>query len=142
MLLAGALAGLPAAAPAHEPAEPRYGGQVVVAAHLDIEIVERDGDLVLYIEDHGESVPTEGAVGRLAVGDAESGGRPVESGGVLLQPRAPNMLVAPGVALAAGRTLAVALVLQRPADVAFRLTIGPDGRTLLRPPGPALPRFR
>lgn len=139
--LLGAAAVFTVHAQAHEPADPKYGGQVVVAAHLDFEIVQRGNDLVFYIEDHSELVPTEGAHGKVAM--AIEG----EDAAVELKPMAPNLLVASGVSLKPGAQVAVSLVLQRPADITFHFSLGADGQTMQRIGGPgrpvaALPRFR
>ncbi|MEF7616968.1 hypothetical protein V4F39_23845 [Aquincola sp. MAHUQ-54] len=139
--LAGTAAAFAAVAQAHEPADPKYGGQVVVAAHLDFEIVQRDNDLVFYIEDHSELVPTEGAQGKVAIA-ADGEGAAVE-----LKPLAPNMLVASGVSLKPGDQVAVSLLLQRPADITFHFSLGADGQTMRRVAMPGMlpaefPRFR
>lgn len=139
--LAGSVALCGAAARAHEPADPKYGGQVVVAAHLDFEVVQRDDGLVFYIEDHSELVSTDGAQGRVAIVTGEDGAS------VELTPRAPNLLVATGLRLKPGGEVAVSLVLQRPADITFHLAMDADGQTMrrvaMRGQAPAeLPRFR
>lgn len=105
---------------AHEPADPKYGGQIVVAAHLDFEIVARDDGLVLYIEDHSELVSTRGATGTLTAGAAQT------EVTVELQPVEPNMLVAKGVTATEGMTVSARLILERPADISMRFKLRAD----------------
>lgn len=47
--------------------KPKHGGIVQSASDLSFELVNRDGKAVIYVEDHGNPMPTAGASGKLSV---------------------------------------------------------------------------
>ncbi|MDO8299236.1 hypothetical protein [Lacisediminimonas sp.] len=76
---------LPASAFAHGD-KPKHGGVVQSASDLSFELVNRDGKAMIYVEDHGNSMPTAGASGKLTV---LTGGEKSE---LALEPSAPNAM--------------------------------------------------
>lgn len=62
-LLAVAVTGL---AQAHG-AKPKHGGTVQTVNDIAYELVAKDGKAVIYIDDHGKEVATQGATGKLTI---------------------------------------------------------------------------
>lgn len=48
-------------------AKPKHGGIVQSAGDLAFELVSKDGKAVIYVDDHGQELPTAGASGKLTV---------------------------------------------------------------------------
>jgi hypothetical protein len=48
-------------------AKPKHGGTVQTVNDIAYELVHKDGKAIIYIEDHGKEVATEGASGKLTV---------------------------------------------------------------------------
>jgi hypothetical protein len=84
------------AAHAHGSTKPQHGGIVEMSNELVFELVARGDGAELYIDDHGQTVPTAKVTGKLSVlsGGAKSEAR--------LEPAAGEKLVAKGVKLAKG----------------------------------------
>ncbi len=81
---------------AHGDDTARHGGIVQMAGELKFELVAKADSAELYLDDHGQTVPTGKLTGKLTV---LSGGVKTE---VKLDPAAGNTLVAKGVKLAKG----------------------------------------
>ncbi|SOZ38775.1 hypothetical protein [Cupriavidus neocaledonicus] len=90
MVLAGSLAlgGLCGQAMAHGARPAQYGGIVQTASDLQFELVNRDGAVTIYVDDHDKKLPVAGASGKLTV---LTGTRKTETA---LNPGADNALVA------------------------------------------------
>lgn len=83
----------------------RHGGIVQESSSgLSLELVNRDGKTLLYVEDHGKPVPTAGAAGKLTV---VGGGGKFE---VPLEPAGDNALAAKGDARLTAGAKAIASV--------------------------------
>ncbi|GIZ53289.1 hypothetical protein [Noviherbaspirillum aridicola] len=97
----------------------RHGGIVQESSSgISLELVNRDGKTLLYVEDHGKPVPTAGASGKLTV---LHGGARAE---VPLEPAGGNALVAKGDArLGAGAKAIASVTLadRKPVNVRFAL---------------------
>lgn len=90
------------AAQAHGDTKPRHGGIVEVSGDIKFELVVTAAGAELHIDDHGQTVPTAGASGRLTI---MSGGAKSEAP---LEPAPGDKLVARGAKLAKGdRVIAV-----------------------------------
>ncbi|MCO4888442.1 hypothetical protein MKD50_03555 [Cupriavidus sp. WGtm5] len=83
-----ALSGLSGLAMAHGAKPAQYGGIVQAAGDLQFELVNRDGAVTIYVDDHDRKLPVAGASGKLTV---LSGTRKTETA---LNPGADNALVA------------------------------------------------
>jgi len=81
---------------AHGDEKPRHGGIVQMAGELKLELVSTTDSAELYLDDHGQVVPTAKITGKLTV---LSGGAKTE---VQLLPAAGDKLVAKGVRLVKG----------------------------------------
>lgn len=57
----------PAMVLAHGAKPAQYGGVVQVASDLQFELVNRDGTVTLYVDDHDRKLPVAGATGKLTV---------------------------------------------------------------------------
>ncbi|WP_373377093.1 hypothetical protein [Cupriavidus nantongensis] len=90
MVFAGSLAlcGFSGVAMAHGAKPAQYGGIVQVASDLQFELVNRDGAVTIYVDDHDRKLPVAGASGKLTV---LTGTRKTETA---LNPGADNALVA------------------------------------------------
>ncbi|AMR81060.1 hypothetical protein [Cupriavidus nantongensis] len=90
MVLAASLAlsGVSGVAMAHGAKPAQYGGIVQVAGDLQFELVNRDGAVTIYVDDHDRKLPVAGASGKLTV---LTGTRKTETA---LNPGADNALVA------------------------------------------------
>lgn len=67
-------------------AKPKHGGVVHSSNDLTFELVAKSGKAVIYVDDHGTSLPTAGATGSITV---LSGGKKSEA---LLEPTGMNTL--------------------------------------------------
>lgn len=101
LLAAAALASGPAGA--HGDDKARYGGQVQMAGETKFELVSKGDTVEVYLDDHGQTIPTAKLTGKLTVlsGAAKSEAK--------LEPASGDKLVAKGVKLAKGDKV-VALV--------------------------------
>ena len=90
LVFAGSLAmcGFSGMAMAHGAKPAQYGGIVQVASDLQFELVNRDGAVTIYVDDHDRKLPVAGASGKLTV---LTGTRKTETA---LNPGADNALVA------------------------------------------------
>ncbi|SOZ17980.1 conserved exported hypothetical protein [Cupriavidus taiwanensis] len=90
LVFAGSLAmcGFSGMAMAHGAKSAQYGGIVQVASDLQFELVNRDGAVTIYVDDHDRKLPVAGASGKLTV---LTGTRKTETA---LNPGADNALVA------------------------------------------------
>jgi hypothetical protein len=52
---------------AHGDREPRHGGLLSIGGEISFELVRKADALVIYVDDHGAPVPTDGATGTLEV---------------------------------------------------------------------------
>ena len=84
------------AAQAHGDLKPEHGGIVELSNELKFELVSRGDTAELYIEDHGQTVPTAKVTGKVTI---MSAGTKSEA---KLEPAAGDKLVAKGVKLAKG----------------------------------------
>lgn len=85
-------------------AKARHGGIVQSAGDLSFELVTRDADTRIYVDDHGKDLPTAGATGTLTVlKGAQKAELPIVAG-------ANNILVVKGDARLAPGSKAVAAV--------------------------------
>ena len=92
-----------AAVLAHESAA-KHGGIVRTAGDLSFELVNKDGRIAIYVDDHGRDLPAAGMSGKLTV---LNGSTKTE---VLLEAGAGNMLLAKGDAKLAPGAKAVAAI--------------------------------
>ena len=101
---------------AHGPAGPKHGGVVQVANDLLFELVGKDGNAHIYIEDHGRPVAPNGLKGKLTVlnGAEKSEADLVEAG---------DKLEAKGVKLASGAKVVAALVTPSAKTITVRFTV-------------------
>jgi hypothetical protein len=92
---------LAAGAAAHGIPKPRHGGWVDTGAETSFELVRSDRNVVVYIEDHGKPVATEGGHAEILVGSET--GKPVAR----LSPAGANMLQGHAIAVKRGDRLFV-----------------------------------
>jgi hypothetical protein len=112
---AGALS-LPSAF-AHGGGEPKYGGVVQTASDLSFELVKKDDGAILYVEDHGKPLASQGMTGKLTVLTGSSKGE------AELKPAGDNKLEAKGVKLVAGTKAVAALTTPAKKAVTVRFTV-------------------
>jgi hypothetical protein len=86
---------LPLHATAHE-ATPKHGGVVRTASDMQFELVAKGDATVIYVEDHGKPVPTNGMTGKLTVLQGK------DKSETPLVPAGDNRLEAKGLKLASG----------------------------------------
>ena len=105
------------AALAHGTAKARHGGVVQMANDIAFELAQTPDGAVLFVEDHGQPVPTQGAFGKLSVLKGS------ERTDVELVAGGDNRLVAPGVKLDSGAKVValVTLATKRSVTVRFQL---------------------
>lgn len=72
--------------------KPKHGGIVQSANDVSFELVNKDGKVTIYVEDHGEPVATAGASGKLTVLNG------AEKTDVPLEPAGANMMATKGEA--------------------------------------------
>lgn len=102
---------------AHGVEKPRHGGVVQSASDLSFELATQGDSTLLYVEDHGKPLATQGMAGKLTVlqgtqkSDAE------------LKPAGDNKLEAKGVRLAAGAKAVAALTTASGKAITVRFTV-------------------
>jgi len=77
----------------------QYGGVVVEAGMAQFEVVNKDGQALVYASQHGQALPTAGASGKLVILD---GARKSE---IVLQPAGDNRLSGQGTIAAGAKVL-------------------------------------
>ncbi|MEM5427992.1 hypothetical protein [Cupriavidus oxalaticus] len=103
-VLFAASLGLSGLAMAHGAKPAQYGGAVQTASDLQFELVNNDGSITIYVDDHDKKLPVAGASGKLTV---LTGTQKAETA---LVPGAGNALVAADkLALAAGSKAVAAI---------------------------------
>lgn len=105
------------AALAHGGAEPKHGGIVQSASDLGFELVPQADGAVLYVDDHGKALPTQGMTGKLTV---LNGSQKSEAE---LKPAGDNKLEAKGVKLEKGARAVAALTTASKKAVTVRFTV-------------------
>jgi hypothetical protein len=119
-LLASAVLGLSAigfnVALAHGVGAPKLGGTVQSANDLSFELVAKDGDALIYVEDHGKPMAPTGMKGKLTVlsGDQKSEADLVEAG---------DKLQAKGIKLTTGDKVVAALMTPSAKAITVRFTV-------------------
>lgn len=102
---------------AHGGAEPKHGGIVQSASDLGFELVPQADGAVLYVDDHGKALPTQGMTGKLTV---LNGSQKSEAE---LKPAGDNKLEAKGVKLEKGARAVAALTTASKKAVTVRFTV-------------------
>jgi hypothetical protein len=104
------------AALAHGGGEPKHGGVVQAASELSFELVAKDGNALIYIEDHGRPMATKGLKGKLTVlnGAEKSEADLVDAG---------DRLEARDIKLASGAKVVAALVASNAKAITVRFTV-------------------
>jgi hypothetical protein len=104
------------AALAHGGGAPKHGGVVQTASDLSFELVAKDGNALIFIEDHGKPMAPKGVRGKLTVlhGAEKSEAELVEAG---------DRLEAKGVKLASGAKVVAALVTPSAKAITVRFTV-------------------
>jgi hypothetical protein len=114
-LLTAAACILPASA--HEAGKPKHGGVVQSASDLAFELVGQPEGAVLYVEDHGKPLSTQGMGGKLTV---LNGKDKTEAD---LHPAGDNRLEAKGVRLGAGAKAVAAVTTPSRKAVTVRFAV-------------------
>jgi hypothetical protein len=94
-LLAAAIAAATPVVVAHDE-KPQHGGVVQAVKDVAYELVQRGGEFTIYVDDHGNPVPTAGIVGKLVLVRGSQGTE------AELRPAGGNRLVATTVRIDAG----------------------------------------
>lgn len=115
VLLALSLASGPAFA--HGDEKPRHGGLVQMAGETKMELVGKGDAVELYLDDHGQTIPTANVTGKLTV---LSGTNKAEA---KLEPAAGDKLVAKGVKLAKGDKVIAVVLLADKSSASARFVI-------------------
>ncbi|WP_424859214.1 MULTISPECIES: hypothetical protein [unclassified Tepidimonas] len=102
---------------AHGPGEAKHGGIVQSANDLGFELVAKDGNATLYVEDHGKPFAVQGTTGKLTVLNGS------DKSEAELTPAGDNKLEAKGVKLNAGAKVVAALTLPSKKVVTVRFTV-------------------
>ncbi len=104
------------AALAHGGGKSKHGGVVQVASDLAFELVAKDGNALIYVEDHGQPMAPRGMKGKLTVliGAEKSEAELVEVG---------DRLEAKGIKLASGAMVVAALVTPSAKAITVRFSI-------------------
>lgn len=99
-------------------AKPKHGGIVQSAGDLAFELVAKDGNATIYVDDHGKALPTAGATGTLTVlKGAEKTELPLQAG-------AGNTLVAKGdTKLATGSKAVASITFANKKTVRVRFSV-------------------
>ncbi|HSV81657.1 MAG TPA: hypothetical protein VLK85_20880 [Ramlibacter sp.] len=116
-LLIAASAALVSTAFAHSDAKARHGGIVQFASDLSFELVGQADGAILYVEDHGKPLATQGMTGKLTV---LNGANKSEAE---LKPAGDNKLEAKGVQLGAGAKAVAVLTTASRKAVTVRFTV-------------------
>ena len=106
-----------ATANGHGDTKPRHGGIVEVSGDIKFELVASAAGAEIHIDDHGQTVPTAGASGKLTV---MSGGAKSEAA---LEPVPGDKLVARGVKLAKGDRVIAVVTLPDKSKASVRFLI-------------------
>ena len=105
------------AAHAHGDLEPRHGGIVQMSGEVKFELVARADGAELYLDDHGETMPTAKLTGKLTV-MSDSGKTEAR-----LEPAAADKLVARGVKLAKGDKVIAVVTMEDKSTSSARFVI-------------------
>lgn len=116
LLAAFALAAAPLAF-AHGDGVPKHGGVVKSANDLSFELVAAKGGAEIYIDDHGQPLPTQGFTGKLTV--LGTGGKQETA----LKPTAGDKLVAGGAKLGSGDKAVVVVTSPTGQTTSVRFTL-------------------
>lgn len=105
------------AAWAHGDEKARHGGQVQMAGEVKFELVAKGDAVDVYLDDHGQTMPTAKLSGKLTVlsGSAKSEAK--------LEPAAGDKLVAKGVKLAKGDKVIALVTMQDKSTASARFVI-------------------
>lgn len=105
------------AALAHGGGKAKHGGVVQVASDVAFELAQTPEGAALFLEDHGQPMPTQGATGKLTVlkGSEKSEAELVAAGD--------NKLVAKGMKLDSGAKAVAAVTLPSKKVVTVRFTV-------------------
>lgn len=117
ILLLGASLATAGVAIAHGGAKARHGGVVQAASDLDFELVPQADGVIVYVEDHGKPLATEGMAGKLTV---LNGSQKAEAE---LKPAGENRLEAKGVKLDKGAKAVAALSTPAKKAITVRFTV-------------------
>ena len=99
-------------------AKAKHGGIVATASDLQFELVNKNDKPVIYVEDHGQKMPTAGATGKLTVLKG------TEKSEFALQPVDENAFVANGdVKLTAGSKAVAAITFADKKAVTVRFSV-------------------
>ncbi len=102
---------------AHGGGAPKHGGVVATASDLAFELVAKDGNAVIHVEDHGKPLQTTGMRGKLTIlTGAEKSEADLTAAG-------DNRLEAKGVKLASGAKVVAALTTASGKPVTVRFAI-------------------
>jgi hypothetical protein len=102
---------------AHGGDKPKHGGILQSASELAFELVPQADGAVLYVEDHGKPLPTQGMTGKLTV---LNGSQKTEAE---LKPAGDNKLESKGVKLEKGAKAVAALTTASKKAVTVRFTV-------------------
>jgi hypothetical protein len=102
---------------AHGGDKPKHGGIVQTASELSFELVPQAEGAVVYVEDHGKPLATQGMSGKLTV---LNGSQKSEAE---LKPAGDNKLEAKGVKLGAGAKAVAALTTPSKKAITVRFTV-------------------
>lgn len=119
ILSAGLVAAALAAGPAwsHGDEKPRHGGLVQMAGETKMELVAKGDGAELYLDDHGQTIPTANLTGKLTVlsGTAKTEAK--------LEPAAGDKLVARGVKLSKGDKVIAVVLLADKSSASARFVV-------------------
>jgi hypothetical protein len=116
-LILGASLVTATAALAHGGDKPKHGGILQSASELSFELVPQSDGALLYVEDHGKPLATQGMSGKLTV---LNGDQKAEAD---LKPSGDNRLEAKGVKLGSGAKAVAALTTAAKKVVTVRFTV-------------------
>jgi hypothetical protein len=102
---------------AHDGAKAKHGGIVVAAIELSFELVTQADGAVIYVDDHGKPLATQGMTGKLTVLKGS------EKSEAELKPVGDNKLEARGVKLEAGAKAVAALTTATKKAITVRFTV-------------------
>jgi hypothetical protein len=102
---------------AHGDLQPRHGGVVEMAGEVKFELVARGDSAELYLDDHGQTMPTAKLTGKLTVMS------PAGKTEARLEPAAADKLVARGVKLAKGDKVIAVVTLEDKSTSSARFVI-------------------
>ena len=102
---------------AHEGAKAKHGGVVQSASDLSFELVPQADGALVYVEDHGKPLATQGMTGKLTVLNG------AQKSDAELKPAGDNKLEAKGVKLGAGAKAVAALTTPSKKAITVRFTV-------------------